>query len=522
MSFPYFTESQIFPLFFAVFFIIASIVLFQFEKKNISLIFLFLGSLFLGYFIAHLDPFLRLWDEQFHALVAKNMLKNPLKPTMYFDPVMDYDYKNWSGNFVWLHKQPLFLWQIAISLKIFGLNEIAVRIPSIIMHAFAALMIYRIGKISCNKNTGYYAALFFTVAYYPLGLIAGNYATDHNDVAFLYYITASFWAWFEYQNSHKKYWIILIGVFAGSAVLVKWLVGLLIYAVWFISLGIEDKKQWFNGKNYLPILGSFLITLLVFLPWQIFILAQYPNEANYEFAYNTKHFFEVIEEHGGSFWYHIQQISELYGPGKAVPFVLLFGLIVLFVKSNSKKYAVAIISAIFIVYLFYSLAATKMPSFCIIVSPLIFIGLGSFADSIFNFINHLIKSKTLQKIVVSVLSITLCFSLLDLNKIEKNHTFREEGKAYNRNIDLKEMQEIKEIKNILGEGKYVIFRKSPKDFSHIPMMFYTDYIAYDFMPDENNIERIKKKNEYKIVIIDNGELPEFISNDKDVKIIKIP
>ena len=239
-----------------------------------------MGSLGLGFFIANLVHFLTIWDEQYHALVAKNMLKNPFRPTLYSNPLLEYDYHNWTGNYIWLHKQPLFLWQIALSLKIFGINELAVRIPSILLHAITSILVYRIGKIVHSGTVGFYGALFFTVAWYPLELISGRVGTDHNDVAFLFYVTASFFAWFEYKNSQKSYWLIFIGVFSGCAVLVKWLVGLLIYAVWAISLGANDKKNWFRIKEYYPLFISFLISLAVIIPWQVYILIKYPLEAN--------------------------------------------------------------------------------------------------------------------------------------------------------------------------------------------------------------------------------------------------
>ena len=49
---------------------------------------LFLGSFLLACFFALLDPFLGLWDEQFHALVAKHLAENPLKPLLYKDPMI--------------------------------------------------------------------------------------------------------------------------------------------------------------------------------------------------------------------------------------------------------------------------------------------------------------------------------------------------------------------------------------------------------------------------------------------------
>ena len=234
MSFNHFSSNQLFPLYIGVIVLIVSLVSYNFSKtKRYAVPLLFVATLLLGYFIVNLDHFLILWDEQYHALVAKNLIDNPLKPCLYRHPILGYDHRIWTNNHVWLHKQPLFLWQMALSIKLFGANELAVRIPSILMHAIIPVLIYRIGTNIKNRDTGYYGALLFAVAYFPLELVAGRYSTDHNDIAFLFYMTASFWAWFEYQRSKKKYWIILIGLFSGGAVLVKWLMGVFIYIVWF-------------------------------------------------------------------------------------------------------------------------------------------------------------------------------------------------------------------------------------------------------------------------------------------------
>ena len=108
MSYPHFTTNQIFPFYISIVVLIISIIAFQLDKKKLALPLLFLSSIGLGYFIANLDPFLNIWDEQYHALVAKNMVESPLKPTLFQKPLLDFDYKVWAGNHVWLHKQPLF------------------------------------------------------------------------------------------------------------------------------------------------------------------------------------------------------------------------------------------------------------------------------------------------------------------------------------------------------------------------------------------------------------------------------
>ena len=38
------------------------------------------------------------WDEAFHAIVARNLTKHPIKFTLYDQPWLKYDYKGWGEN----------------------------------------------------------------------------------------------------------------------------------------------------------------------------------------------------------------------------------------------------------------------------------------------------------------------------------------------------------------------------------------------------------------------------------------
>ena len=517
--FPYFTENQIIPFIISAIIILASIFTFQTDNKRLALILLFFGSLALGYFIANLDHFLILWDEQYHALVAKNMMSNPFKPMLYSTPLLDYDYKSWTNNHVWLHKQPLFLWQIALSLKLFGINQLSVRIPSILMHSLATLMIYRVGKLANNANTGFYGALFFTVAYYPLELVTGKFATDHNDIAFLFYITASIWSWFEYMKSKKGYWLILIGVFSGCAVLVKWIMGLLVYAVWMISKIVSDKGNLLRIKSYFPILLSLLISVLVFLPWQIFILNQYPLEAKYEFSLNAQHFFIPIEGHAGNIWFHFDAIKHLYGSGDAVPFLLIIGLFFLVRNTVSTWYRVAMVSSIIITYGFYTVVATKMTSYCMIVSPFGFLALGALTDSVINYLKKKVRYKQFELLFTSISLISICYLLLDFSRIQNYHTDWKPDDNSNRKAEVNEMRFINKLKGCLQDEKYVVFNSNVRANGNIPVMFYTNFIAYDFIPDQKQIENIRMQS-YQIAVVETGNLPDYIENDNNILKIK--
>src|SRR5688572_1561849 len=118
---------------------LGSVAFFIRNKISWSIALLVLGSFFLRLEMASLDPFLHNWDERFHALVSKNMMEDPFRPMLYKHPALPYDYTSWCCNHIWIHKQPLFLWQMAGSMKIFGVNEVALRLPSVIMGALMVL-----------------------------------------------------------------------------------------------------------------------------------------------------------------------------------------------------------------------------------------------------------------------------------------------------------------------------------------------------------------------------------------------
>ncbi|WP_157446898.1 ArnT family glycosyltransferase [Cytophaga aurantiaca] len=497
---------------------LASVLLFP-GRRSVSLFFLVICTFLVGLFVAMLDPFLIIWDEQFHALVAKNMVDQPFEPTLYKFPILEYDFKNWTANHTWLHKQPLFLWLISFSIKYLGNTALAVRMPSVIMHAIIPLFIYRIGSICINERVGYVGALFFAIAYFPLELSAGRYSTDHNDAAFLFFITGSIWSWFEYQKSKNMRWLICIAIFSGCAVLVKWLMGLLIYVVWAIVIFFSKEQRW-KINSYIPLIIAFSISACIFLPWQIYIFLSFPKEAQYELLYNGKHFFEALEGHTEStFFYFTEGFEKIYGAGFITPFFYLAGFILLIVQVKEKRYKIALSTVVIIVYIFYSIAKTKMIAFPVIVSPIIFLGLGALIIAGIDWIETKISDKKIVYSIQCILILTTAFFVLDFSKIEKNHTIKYPKDNHQRDLSLKEMKFIQFIKKNIAEKNTVIFNTSIRPFGYVHVMFYTDFIAYSFVPSKEQIEKVKSKG-YKIAVLDRNDLPPYILEDKTIKIVQ--
>jgi hypothetical protein len=96
---------------------------------------------------ASADLALHPWDERYHALVAKNLIQTPLTPRLYPTPLLPYDHRIWTSNYIWTHKPPLALWGQAASMKIFGVHEFALRLPSVLISTAAIVVTFYIGTI---------------------------------------------------------------------------------------------------------------------------------------------------------------------------------------------------------------------------------------------------------------------------------------------------------------------------------------------------------------------------------------
>ena len=493
---------------------ILSVIAFQMEKPRIALLFLFLSGFIVYLSGALLDPFLNLWDERFHALVAKNMMDHPFKPMLYADPVLDMAYDRWDRYHIWLHKQPLFLWQIALSFKLFGASELTLRLPNVIMSSLMVLFTFRTGKLMVNRYVGFYSALFMASSYYLMELVSGRQELEHNDVAFTFYISASIWSWIEYVfagSGKKKYWIILTGLFSSFAILCKWLPGLLIFSGWgiYILTNHNFRLKNLHVQVFRDLLISFTITVFISAPWQIYTWIQFPLEKALEMDIYSKHLWIVLEGHGGDFWFHFQQMELLFG--KYLPYFIPPSLFMLYKLSEKKAASISLIFMLVFVYLFYSVAKTKMPSFTYITVMIVFVSFGSLIFFLSEKLNLLLKYKIIQKLVLSFGILYLVWFNLNLNTLKENHK-----KDSQLAIILVENKSIfQELKNSLPENS-VIFNVYGRHY--IECMFYTGFTSYNIIPDPVQIDALKNAGRLP-VIFDNGALPDYILNDNEILLI---
>jgi 4-amino-4-deoxy-L-arabinose transferase-like glycosyltransferase len=451
----------------------------KFIKQHPEIIIIFLIGLILRLFYAHLDPYLHEWDERYHALVAQNLIHNPFTPLLQKNPIVPYELNSWCCNSIWLHKQPLFMWQMALSMKLFGVSEFTMRYPSAIMGAISIVLVYRITLLfTLNKNTSIIAALLICFSHYQLELISGQIGMDHNDVAFSFYILASFWAYSESIKNNKFIWYVLIGVFAGCAILCKWLVGLLV----FLPFGVYVIYQILYSHKF-SFIKYFLISLfcclIIALPWQLYILYNFYDLAMYEYKYNSQHLFTVVENHKGNMFFYLKNFNKYFGN-----FVWVFIPIGIFIslKIRSKYEQIlnySLLSVITAVFIFFSIIAqTKLISYFFIAVPFIIIYIAISLE----YINSHLKNKLLQYAII------LFILIISLNPIEsykrrKNNSQRD-ALIYNTTI-------YKNIKNLIPSKVKTLINVN--SFENIDVMFFNNNLnVYHWWIDVKMLDSLKK------------------------------
>lgn len=493
-------------LFLSVFCLILSITYNAQQKEKNLLITLFLGAAGLFTLAALLDPFLNLWDERFHGLVAKNMRRHAWMPTLFDDDFMPMKYDDWDRKHIWLHKQPLFLWQIMLSFKAFGVSEFSLRFPSILMGLATLAAIYRSTRLLLNQQTAFYASLMFVSSYYILNLLAGRECTDQNDFTFMGYVSLSLWAFIEYTFKRKKYWVLLIGLFSAAAILTKWLPGLLVFIPWFMYL----IKRSFHREALVDFGIALGVTILLALPWQIYILIKFPKEALYELAYNARHFTEVLEGHSGHFFFHFLNFPKLFGWVVALLFVP--GCIQAIRHIRKDYLGLYLILTIAFVFLFYSLAATKMMSYpLLVILPVMML-----AGSGIRFLENQLEvamAKWYRWIFGIVLFVAVCIQL------RPDTMAREHGKDDSNNTYVSDLKYNKKIfRGLHFEEPTILF--NVKGRHYVEAMFYSPYAAYGFIPDSQQYMTCKVRG-FKMALFPSTQpIPRFLQADPDVRILK--
>ena len=207
---------------------------------------------------------------------------------------------------IWAVKPPLLNWIQAISIAIFGFNEMSVRLPSAFAGFFICLLLVYFTKKKFNSySLGAIASLILLTAE---GFIGDNHSirsADYDAMLTFFVFVGSICFLLYNENPKKIKLLFLTFLFFMLAVLTKgpgagmfFLPGLFIYCLIKKNLLLTLKNKWFYF--------SFLV--LLFIVGSVYLLRDHYSPGYLE-AFNTNEFLgrydSKYDMHLGTFWFNL-------------------------------------------------------------------------------------------------------------------------------------------------------------------------------------------------------------------------
>ena len=291
-------------------------------------------------------------------------------------------------------KPILTYWLQTISVKVFGVNEFAFRLPSSIAALLWAFIVFLFSRRFYNRWKTF-LSVFFLVTALQVTIIAKAAIADA--LLNLFIAATMFCIYLFYYTNHKRYlrWAFL---YTALGVLTKGPVAILIpVAVSFIFFFLKkDSSRWFRMVFYPTGLAVFLI---VALPW--YLLAYLEQGQAFIDGFFLKHnihrFKTPFEGHAGSLVYYIPVVLAGVLPYTTLLLKGIRGSKTL-CKNDLGIYCIIWFSFVFV---FFSVSGTKLPHYVIYGYTPIFVLLPQFLETM--------KSRFLITLPALILVILLLF-----------------------------------------------------------------------------------------------------------------
>ncbi|MBL0314747.1 MAG: glycosyltransferase family 39 protein [Flavobacteriales bacterium] len=317
------------------------------------------------------DHYLHDWDEKYHALVAKHLADHPLTPMLYEDPVRPYDYHDWTNNHIWLSKPPIGLWGMALSIKLFGTHEYAVRLPALLYSLLSVLLVFQIGRSLFDDRTALIAAMLTGTHGMLTDLASGRLSSDGIETCFLFVMNVGWYYLFKIRTTEFT-WMnyIVFGAITGMAFLTKWQPSLLLLVVSF-TLHIH------RANIFRTILGHALSLVTAAIPvllWYQHCHQNFPAETNHMMQ-AIFHPLHLNDPHNDATWYTYPTVFGNYFG--YTTYLLIAYVVYLSIKTKERKWIV--LSAwIIIPFFIFQIAEIKRGTYLMIFAPAIFLIIGYF------------------------------------------------------------------------------------------------------------------------------------------------
>ncbi len=238
--------------------------------------------------IPALDP-----AEGLHASIAQEMIEGGDWVTPHFLGKPFFD------------KPILYFTAEAVSMRLFGMHEAALRLPGLLFGLLGAVTAGALGGRMFGRNTGVLAALFYATMILPTAL-AQAAAHDVALIPFVNLAILGFWEADRATNGRRAWgYALATGVALGLACLSKGLIGIAVVGVAYGCYLLAARR--FAPAACLRGAAALLVAALVASPWYLAVEARHPGFLHYFFvARHVLGYTTDTQPHANRpFWYYL-------------------------------------------------------------------------------------------------------------------------------------------------------------------------------------------------------------------------
>lgn len=342
---------------------------------------------------------IRIWDEARQAINAYEMYENGDFIVTHFGGEPD----------MWNTKPPLLIWIQVAFMHIFGINDLAIRLPSAIAAFFTCLSLMVLSiKYLKTFWFGFISILVLITSHGYINVHASR--TGDYDALLTLFTTLSCLAFFAFSESNKNKYLHLFFIFTALAVLTKSVAGLMFLPAILIFSIIQ--KQFIpllkNRNFYIGLIYSLIFVIGYYLLREInnngYISAVQKNELGGRYL-------DVIENHKQGFWFYYNNFInfQLSGWYLLIPCGLITGLLIKDKRINRMTLFLFIIVATF--FLIISLAQTKLEWYDLPLYPFLAILATIFIYYVFQLLHNLkwVTHNLAKNIIPFIFLFLICF-----------------------------------------------------------------------------------------------------------------
>jgi 4-amino-4-deoxy-L-arabinose transferase-like glycosyltransferase len=293
-------------------------------------------------------------DEGLHAAIAQEMVRRGdyVTPTFLGAPFLD--------------KPILFFWAEAVSIRLFGDTERAVRLPPLLFGLLGMISVALLGRALCGDAAGLIAGIAYATMTLPLGV---SQVAVH-DIALIPFMCVACWCLAVSAAAQRPLLLALLaGVMLGLSILTKGLAGGVFVGIFAVCLAVQDRSRIPRLAFILVVAGA--VAVVIAAPWYAAMERAHPGYLHYYFVErHLQGYLTATQRHAGRpWWYYLPIVA-----GGALPWTAY--LIAAARSARGDRVRVIAWSWFAAGLLFLSIGESKLVTYALPVFPAIAILIG--------------------------------------------------------------------------------------------------------------------------------------------------